>query len=103
VAFKAMMYGGEIRPPTAFMIETLKLLAYVGEDEFTGELGIKQVAIPGHGRQPLVARASKPWVLEPDLKEALQRQADLYGKPIYLVRYKLEEIVETITPTHHQQ
>lgn len=81
----------------------LKLLAWIGPDEFTDEPGLKQAFILGQGRQMLVARESKPWVLEPDLKVALQAQADKFGKPIYLARYKLEEIVETITPQFKQQ
>lgn len=84
-------------------VENLKLLAWVGADEHNDEPGIKQAFVSGHGILPLVARDSKPWVLEDDLRMMLQAQADKFGKPIFLARYRLEEIVETITPKFQQQ
>lgn len=87
-------------------LSDLKLVAYVGEDELTSELGLKQVILSS-GRTALVARESKPWIIQDEIGQmiriGMQAQADQWGKPIYLARYVLEEIVEVIQPKHMQQ
>jgi hypothetical protein len=78
-------------------LEGLELYAWVGEDELGGgELGLKQAAVPA-GMIPMVAiRREK--LEQPIIRIQLQSIADTYGKPRYLVRFRLVEVVATIEP-----
>lgn len=74
----------------------LELVAWVGEDEFgSGKVGIKQGQVPA-GMIPLAAVADDmPKLSAEYIQEALQQQANAYGKTIRLCRFRIvaEEIV----------
>lgn len=76
-------------PPLHNMPEYL--YAWMGMDEFgSGEVGIKQGQSPA-GYIPLV---SKDREKVERLKPQMQAQAKRYGMKIYLVRYRVDEIVD---------
>lgn len=68
----------------------LKLYAWIGEDEFgSGEVGIKQARVPA-GFIPMVA-TRRDKVDRPEIRHALQRQAEAYGVTIRLVSFTLDD------------
>ena len=77
------------------------LYAWVGEDEFgSGEHGLKQGVCPA-GTIPLVAiHQSK--MNSVSFLEQLQKQADVFGKPIRLCAYKFDREIVTLTPRDAQ-
>lgn len=75
----------------------VELYAYVGEDEFgSGEVGLKQADVPA-GRIPLVA-IDREKLDQEDVRVQLQAQANVYRKPIRLVRLRYVETVLLIEP-----
>lgn len=73
-------------------LEDIELYAWLGEDELgSGEIGLKQGAVPA-GLIPMVAikreKLEKYWL-------QAEEQAAAYGKRIYLVRFKVAEIVRS--------
>jgi hypothetical protein len=81
-------------------VSAVEILAWVGEDEEgSGVIGMKQVMIPGKGVTNLAA-TDKPdvWVSRDEIRAGMQAQADMYGKTIYLCRYKLDRIEAIAMP-----
>lgn len=73
------------------------LFAWLGEDELgSGEIGLKQARVPA-GLVPLVATRRGKMDQE-YIRDALQIQADAYGKRIHLCRYAFVEVVTTLEP-----
>jgi hypothetical protein len=75
--------------------EPLEIVAWVGEDEFGGPVGIKQAQVPA-GMIPLAAMSyDQPKLAADYVVKQLQLQANLYGKTIRLVRFRMvaEEII----------
>jgi hypothetical protein len=76
--------------------ELLEIVAWVGEDELGGgRVGIKQAQVPA-GMIPLAAMDyDQPKLAADYVVKQLQLQANLYGKTIRLVRFRMvaEEIV----------
>lgn len=83
--------------PTPDDVVRLELYAWVGEDEFgSGEVGLKQ-GVTAAGVIPLVA--CKEGKIDRDVvKEQLQHQANVYGKPLRLCRFVFVQEMETIYP-----
>lgn len=79
-------------------LEEHEIFAWMGEDELgSGKIGLKQGRVPA-GIIALVAMDYHRDKLE-RLRDQLQLQVDTYGKPMYLVRMKFEEVVMEIHPT----
>ena len=77
----------------------LKLLAWIGEDEYgSGDVGLKQVMTKNGVTATAGVDKEDSWIISENLKTAMEMQSVMFGKTLYLVRYKLEEIVEVITP-----
>ena len=71
-------------------LENLELYAWVGEDELgSGEIGLKQGIVPA-GTIPMVALEQAK--LDRYWKNA-EKQAEVYGKRISLVRFVAVEVV----------
>lgn len=73
-------------------LETIELFAWLGEDELgSGEIGLKQGSVPA-GLIPMVSihreKLEKHW-------SQAEAQAKHYGKRIYLVRFKVVEVVRS--------
>jgi hypothetical protein len=71
-------------------LEDIELYAWLGEDEFgSGEIGLKRGRVPA-GDIPMVAisreKLEKYW-------PGAEAQAATYGKRIYLVRFKVAEVL----------
>lgn len=78
-------------------VARLELFAWVGEDEHgSGKIGLKQAIMPA-GCVPLVAvddfKVDRDYV-----KEALQHQANVYGKTIRLCRFVFVQEIVRIDP-----
>lgn len=72
-------------------IRDLELFAYVGEDENeAARVGIRRLK----SGAPLIGSSRPP----PEIRGMLQREVNLSGIPIYLVRVTVAEIIDTITP-----
>lgn len=77
------------------MVDTVELVAWIGEDEFgSGRIGIKQARVAA-GLIPIVAVLDDKYkVSRAEVVEQMQYQADQYGKTIRLVRYApVEELI----------
>lgn len=74
----------------------MELYAFVGEDESSGVVGLKQAATPA-GMIPLASSTLEQLDRE-TIKGRLRRQADIHGKPIRLVRFVEVDTVLTIHP-----
>jgi len=79
------------------VVERLKehaLYAWVGEDEMgSGRIGLKQAQVPA-GRIPLVTMDYDRFKIERDpVRDAMEMQAEVYGKKIRLVRFVYAEVV----------
>ena len=81
-------------------VEKVELFAWVGRDELapgnTGDIGIKQGLVPA-GMIPLVS-VNKSKIVPQYLVNALQEQANQYGKTIRLCRFVFAEEVLTLEP-----
>jgi hypothetical protein len=73
-------------------LKTIELFAWLGEDELgSGEIGIKQALVPA-GMIPIVAvNLSK--VNRASIMQAMGKQAEDYGKKIYLCRFTFAEVI----------
>lgn len=78
-------------------VKTLKLYAWVGEDELgSGRVGLKQGLAPA-GMVPLVA-TSREKMGQDYIVAQMQAQALQSGKSISLVAFSFEEVIETLGP-----
>ena len=78
-------------------VKEICLFAWLGEDELgSGEIGLKQALVPA-GMIPLVAiddfKIGREYI-----QEALQAQADKYGKSIRLCKFVFQEEILTLNP-----
>ena len=86
-----------IQPNTPNNVQQTALYAWVGEDELgSGEVGLKQAMVPA-GCIPLVSVNDKK-IDRNYILAQLQRQANVYGKPIRLCKYVFVEELITIMP-----
>ena len=86
---------GRLQPRPDHPIRDVELFAWLGADELgSGEIGLKQ-ALMTAGRVPLVA--VKRYKMESAaIVDAMQMQAEVYGKKIRLCRFVFAEVlVET--------
>ena len=84
------------QPNTPEKMKKTPLYAWMGEDEYTGEVGLKQGIVPA-GFIPLVAVNGQK--IDRDFIIAqLQIQANTYGKPIRFCKYEFVEELITIIP-----
>lgn len=83
--------------PTPDNVKEICLYAWVGEDEHgSGKVGIKQALVPA-GYIPLVA--VDDFKIDRDyIQEALQSQANKYGKTIRLCKFVFVEEIVTLEP-----
>ena len=78
-------------------VKEIELYAWLGEDELgSGVVGIKQCLVPA-GFIPLVATKEAKMSQEM-IQQALQSQANAYGKTIRLCKFTFVEEVVTIEP-----
>ncbi len=78
-------------------VKEVFLYAWVGEDEQgSGQLGLKQALVPA-GLIPLVSVNEKK-IDKEYIKDALQSQANTYGKTIRLCKFSFVEELVTIHP-----
>jgi len=78
-------------------VKEIILYAWLGEDEHgSGVVGIKQALVPA-GYIPLVAKDEFKIDRE-YIQEALQAQANTYGKTIRLCKFKFVEELMTLEP-----
>jgi hypothetical protein len=78
-------------------VKELALYAWLGEDEFgSGEIGLKQALVPA-GMIPLVA-VDDSKLNRDHIRQALQSQADEYGKTIRFCKFTFVEEIITIEP-----
>lgn len=79
-------------------LESIKLYAWLGEDEFgSGEIGLKQAAVPA-GMVPMVA-TSEAKMNQGFIREAMDAQGKKFGKKIVLCRYRIEEVILEVGKT----
>lgn len=78
-------------------VKRIVLYAWVGEDDYgSGEVGLKQWLVPA-GMIPLVAVGQAK--IDADyLREAMQRQANAFGKTIHLCRFVFDAEIIRIEP-----
>ena len=78
-------------------VHELEAYAWVGEDERgSGELGIKNAVVPA-GNIPIVA-IERDKIDQPYIVRQLQAQSDKYGKTIYFVKLKFEQVEKVLKP-----
>ena len=84
------------------MTDTPELLAWIGEDQCgSGEVGIKPAQVAA-GIIPIVAvDRDKDKIIRPEIIAQFQVMADLFGKPIRLVRYVPVEELHVVVPRGH--
>lgn len=85
------------KTPTPDDVRYMELYAWVGEDEYgSGEYGLKQAVSPA-GIIPLVA-CKEGKIDQNYIKEQLQHQANVYGKPMRLCRFVFVQEMGIIYP-----
>jgi hypothetical protein len=78
-------------------LRALELFAWVGEDEYgSGDIGVRQGMVPA-GFIPLVA-IQRDKIDRQGLAEAMNYQAAVYGKKIYLCRFTFERVLYSTLP-----
>jgi hypothetical protein len=78
-------------------VKEIALYAWLGEDEFgSGVVGLKQALVPA-GMIPLVAVDNSKIDLE-YIRQAMQSQANAYGKTIRFCKFTFVEEIITIEP-----
>ncbi len=84
-------------PATPENVKEIYLYAWLGEDEHgSGKVGLKQALVPA-GMIPLVA--VDDFKLDREyIQEALQAQANQYGKTIRFCKFKFVEEIITLEP-----
>lgn len=82
-------------------VKEVALFAWLGEDEFgSGKVGLKQALVPA-GYIPLVA--VDDFKLDRDaIREAMQAQANAYGKTIRFCKFAFVEEIITVEPEAKQ-
>jgi len=88
---------GRKKGETPENVKEICLYAWLGEDEHgSGVVGIKQALVPA-GFIPLVAKDDFKIDRE-YIQQALQRQADTFGKTIRLCKFVFVEEIVTLEP-----
>jgi len=78
-------------------VKEIALYAWLGEDEFgSGVVGLKQALVPA-GMIPLVA-VDNSKIDQEYIRQAMQAQANAYGKTIRFCKFTFVEEVITIEP-----
>lgn len=87
-----------VEQPGAATLAQMVLYAWVGEDELgSRQFGLKQAIVPAGSCIPLVS--CLPGKLDrPEIAEQLQAQANVFRKPIRLVRFAFAEVVAELQP-----
>lgn len=84
-------------PETPENIKEVALYAWVGEDELgSGIVGLKQALVPA-GMVPLVA-VDDSKINRQYIQQAMQAQANMYGKTIRFCKFTFVEEIITIEP-----